>query len=479
MDIKNKNIPQTFLENIDMVNSATQFMNYKNNDDILNLNLNIKQKMNNKNQNTFYNSNSFTKTQNDNSTNIQSNTQKESFFNNIKNLKYNYAFDTINTLNNMKRFAWKEIMNNNNDIINEDNNIDNPLINNILNSDINEKEIQNVPENYLINLIQILQCVTNKAILNKNNLILENNKLNNDLYQITVNYNNVIKNNDKMNQTIMNLNKQNNEQKNIINNYEKNGVEKLDNNEFNNIINISGYKQKYYCPFCSNKKFKNQQYLEEHINRRHSYHYQNLLKKNNKELKINAKMYENKLNELKKYFELLINQSIKKSRYITLNEKLNGIQNLMIMSNLYPNDYYNNSNNENNYDNNNNAYYNEMNIDGIIQDKNTYINEYNNEKLNKHNNNNNINKIDNSEEEKEKEKENIEYINLYKNYKKLKNEMKQYFEKNIKEIVELNNEKKFQAIKKYFEFSEENEKDNLAQLHSRRDKKVRTEKKKK
>jgi hypothetical protein len=55
MDIKNKNIPQTFLENIDMVNSATQFMNYKNNDDIVNLNLNIKQKMNNMNPNTFYN----------------------------------------------------------------------------------------------------------------------------------------------------------------------------------------------------------------------------------------------------------------------------------------------------------------------------------------------------------------------------------------------------------------------------------------
>jgi hypothetical protein len=224
-------------------------------------------------------------------------------------------------------------MNNNNDIINEGN-VDNPLINNILNSEINEKEIQNVPENYLINLIQTLQCVANKAILNKNNLILKNNKLNNDLSQITVNYNNIIKNNDKMNQTIINLNKQNNEQKNIIKDYEKNGAEKLDNFEINNIINISGYgyKQKYYCPFCSNKKFKNQQYLEEHINRRHSYHYQNLLKKNNKELKIKTKMYENKLNELKKYFELLIYQSIKKSRYITLNEKLNGIQNLMIMS---------------------------------------------------------------------------------------------------------------------------------------------------
>jgi hypothetical protein len=44
-----------------------------------------------------------------------------------------------------------------------------------------------------------------------------------------------------MNQTIINLNKLNNEQKNIIKDYEKNGAEKLDNNEINNIINISGY----------------------------------------------------------------------------------------------------------------------------------------------------------------------------------------------------------------------------------------------
>ena len=185
MDVKYKNIPQTFIENMDMVNSATQFMNYKKNDDLLNLK--IKQKKFNKynnNQNALYNSNSLNKTQNENSTNIQTNNKKESL-QKIRNLKYNYATDTLNTSNNTKQFAWREIMNNKKSIGNE-NNLDNPLINNILNSEINEKDIQNIPENYLINLIQTLQCVASKAIQNKNNLISENNKLNNDLSQITL-----------------------------------------------------------------------------------------------------------------------------------------------------------------------------------------------------------------------------------------------------------------------------------------------------
>ena len=467
MDVKYKNIPQTFIENMDMVNSATKFMNYKNNDDLLNLK--IKQKKYNKynnNQNALYNSNSLNKTQNENSTNIQTKNQKESF-QKIRNLKYNYATDTLNTSNNTKKFAWSEIMNNNKNIENE-NNLDNPLINNILNSEINEKDIQNIPENYLINLIQTLQCVASKAIQNKNNLISENNKLNNDLSQITLNYNNVIQNNNKMNQAILNLNKQNNEQKKIIKNYENNNKEEFDDIEVNKIINKEGYKQKYYCPFCSNKKFKNQQYLEEHINRRHANYYQRLLKNEKKQQKINAKIYENKLNEFKKFFELLISQSIKKSRYIRLNEKLIGIQNLMLISDYNHNNYYNNENN------NNNTYYSEMNIDGIIQDKNKYLHESFNEKLNKHNNNININKMEINEEE------NIDFNNFEKVVKKLKNEMKQYFEKNIKEIVELNNEKKFQAIKKYFEnTSEENQSDIFTQLHSRRDNKNRTTKIKK
>ena len=45
-----------------------------------------------------------------------------------------------------------------NEIAKDENILDNPLIKNILNSDINDNEIQNIPENYLVNLIDTLLC---------------------------------------------------------------------------------------------------------------------------------------------------------------------------------------------------------------------------------------------------------------------------------------------------------------------------------
>ena len=450
-------IPQTFLENIDMINSATQFPNYENNNDLLNIKPDIKNNNYQNRNNTFFNTNSFSKTQNEYST--YNNKNNNINYRNNNNLKYNKTLDDLYSLNNTRRFAWKEIINNNNDIIN-DNNLDNPLINNILYSEINEKEIKNIPENYLINLIQTLQCVANKAIEDNNNLIFENNKLNSDLSRITNNFNNAIEKNNKMNQTILSLNKENNEQKNIINNYENNGMRNFDNYEINNITNIKGYKQRYYCPICSNKKFKTQKYLEEHINRRHSDYYQKLF---NKKKKFNNEKYENNLNEMRKYIESLINNSLKKTQYIRLHEKLNGIQNLMIMSKYNYDNYYNDNCYDGNYYNYNdfNYYYNEMNIDGKIQDKYTLDN---NEKINKYNYNDKV----------DENKEAIKIINnLEKSIKRVKNEMKQYFDKNIKETLELNNEKKFQAIKKYFE-SDENQNDNELILNSRRENKVKT-----
>jgi hypothetical protein len=415
MDIIRKDmnkVPQTFLENIDMINSATQFPNYENNNDLLNIKPDIKNNNNQNRNNTFFNTNSFSKTQNEYST--YNNKNNNINYRNNNNLKYNKTLDDLYNLNNTRRFAWKEIINNNNDIIN-DNNLDNPLINNILYSEINETEIKNIPENYLINLIQTLQCVANKAIEDNNNLIFENNKLNSDLSRITNNFNNAIEKNNKMNQTILSLNKENNEQKNIINNYENNGMRNFDNYENNNITNIKGYKQRYYCPICSNKKFKTQKYLEEHINRRHSDYYQKLF---NKKKKFNNEKYENNLNEMRKYIESLINNSLKKTQYIRLHEKLNGIQNLMIMSKYNNDNYYDDNYNDFNY------YYNEMNIDGKIQDKYTLDN---NEKINKYNYNDKV----------DENKEAIKIINnLEKSIKRVKNEMKQYFDRKIKETME-------------------------------------------
>ena len=72
MDIQDK-IPQTYLVNLDLLNSASQLMNEKNNILILNSNSNILPINYQKTLNSFLiNTNSFYKTKNDISTNIQS-----------------------------------------------------------------------------------------------------------------------------------------------------------------------------------------------------------------------------------------------------------------------------------------------------------------------------------------------------------------------------------------------------------------------
>ena len=483
MDISNK-APQTFLENLDMVNSATQFISSQNNNNLLlNTNSNFISNNNNKMANTNYNYNSFIKTQNDNSTNIPSTSRKESFFNNrnkINDLKYN-KFNTFSTLNNNKRFAWKEIMNENNNILNEGNDLESPIIENILNSNINEKEIQNIPENYLVNLIQSLQGIAQKAIDNKNELLLENQKLYKDLSTIKNNYNNVIQSNNKMNKALLTLNKQNNYQKNLIKNYENNIKDK---NDFYNFEELNldkylqsnnKYKQKYYCKLCANKKFKNQQYLEGHIKRRHLDYYQQFLKRNNKKEKSNQEIYNKKLNDMKDNFESLINQLIKKNHYTRINEKLNGLEKLLLMSKFQ----------DDNFIINDNIYYN-INTDNYIQENNLLydenIQDINNNNINKININK-INEINNKEIETINEEEDDEYKKkekeiILKEINNFKKKLFQFKRKYTKEIVELNYEKKFQRIKKYFENNSEDEIINDNPSHTRRQNKVKTIKEK-
>jgi len=297
-----KSIPNTFLENTKIVNEATNY--FKTNKDLSEMNT-----LYNKNINYF----SFNKTDNNN---FQSNTL---------NINKN-SFET-NKLNKQKKFGWKNIMNlNYNEIAKDENILDNPLIKNILNSDINENEIQNIPENYLVNLIHTLQGLANEAIKNKNDLEIENKKLNQDLEEMKTNNEYLNQTNIKMNQKLLNLNKYN------TNNYIYNIFNQ--NNPYININSI--YKKKYYCHICTNKKFKSQFYLEEHIKRRHP-HYQDKIqiKKNSKDKdKENKEFLQNKLNHINKYFDYLINKFIKKIQYIKINEKLNSLQNIYDMLQL-------------------------------------------------------------------------------------------------------------------------------------------------
>ena len=418
MEKQNK-IPQTYLENIDMINSATQLIDEKSNILLLNSNPNININSNTiqnnpKTTNSFFfntNTNSFYRTKNDNSTNLQSPIQKETF-NNFKDI------NKLNKLNYTHKFAWKEIMNNN--LIDDDNELDNPLIINILNSKLNENDIQNIPENYLLNLINTLQGVANKAIENKNELQLDNKRLYNDLSDLKNDYNYIIKTNNKMNKTLNQLKKENHEQKKLIRNYHNDNYE-------NNIYNIriqNNYKQKFSCKYCSNKKFKSKYYLDKHIQRRHPDTYE--VSPHLESLEQKKRNLEKKLEDMKKYFDILINASIKKTQYMRLNEKINSLQNLILMSKHQKNLYNNYINNIDNYNNN-------------------YEDEKNDEKEN------------DSEEAHEKEK------NIKKQIQQLKYEMNHFFNKSKTELYEIIREKHFQSIKNYFEKNQK-----------RRDKKIKT-----
>ena len=219
-------------------------------------------------------------------------------------------------------------------------------------------------------------------------------------------------------------------------------------------------KQRFYCQICTNKKFKTQQYLDEHIKRRHYNYYHQFLNYQNRNKKTNVDVFEEKLNEMKKYYEILINQSIKKAQYIRLNEKLNGLQNLMLMM---PNQNLNN-NNIDYVDNNLGINYNQENI---FINENNFNQNINEEKFKNSNKEFIKNHLDIKEELKKKNEMILEM-------KKMEKEMKQFFDKQMKEVLEINNEQKFQNIKKYFENISED--DNSPYHHSRRRYKIKTTK---
>ena len=304
-----KKIPNSFLENINIVNTASNFFKTNNISD----------------ENTFFQTpNNYTQFSNSN--------------NNYNNFKTTKKIN-IEKKNSKKKFGWKEIMNLNYDEIKyNENALNNPLIKNVLHSKIDEKEIQNIPESYLVNLIQTLQGLANNALKEKDILQYENKKLYNDLEEMKTNNEYLQKNNSKTAQKLLKL-KENEKNFYLENNY---------NAYMNNLnINKTLHKKRYYCEICSNKKFKTQKYLDEHYIRRHPDYNRNKTKNKNNENKLAKESFENKLNDMKKYFENLISKSFRKMQYIKINEKINNLQNLIEISKL-------NSNNNNNININNN-----------------------------------------------------------------------------------------------------------------------------
>ena len=420
--LETKKVPNSFLENINIINTATNFFN--SNKDISDIN-------------TLYNK----------TTNYCSNFNT----NNSKLNTLNINRIDNNKLNEKKKFVWKDIINLDYNKYNNDEKIlEDPLINNILNSDINENEIQNMPENYLVNLIHTLQGLANNAIKNKAELELENKRLYHDLENMKTNNEYLHQSNMRTNQKLIKLKKQNNEQKKAQNLMSELFLE---NNKY--IKN-----KKYYCHICTNKKFKSQLYLDEHIARRHPDYPQKILKqKINKENKSNIALYHKKLNEMKNYCENLIYKSIKKIQYIKINEKLNSLQYLLEISK-----FINNANITNTYQENTNIELNENDSNERINNKNKNINNIN-KKITKQ-------EKDEKDKEKKSETENNSSLGLEKSEDTNKKKQNELIEKRhgifLHNYLLLKKEIRFIEIKNSFEKQEE------IKTHQRRKKKTKT-----
>ena len=317
---KNDVIPNSFLENPNLIsnvvfnnqpNQSSQFI-FKNNSQNFNQNSNFNLNIQNRNSNFNFNSN--------------------------QNINSNYNFNTPSQ--NNQKFNWKEIMKIN---PNDSNSIE-PYINNLLNSSLNPNEIELLPENHIIQLVSLLQNVVKTSMNNNKNLIEQNENLNmqlNSSIQYQNNNNNNLEN-ENSDDEYNNLKKINQKQEKLIQSYQQvlEGKKKYnqliesddDENEKNDTYNNSN-KNRFYCQFCANKKFYTEQYLEDHMRRRHLAYYQKFLLNKNKN---NNKNYDVKLNEMKNYFENMIVNNKLRNDYYRLNEKINGLQNLIQSQNYYP-----------------------------------------------------------------------------------------------------------------------------------------------
>ena len=181
--------------------------------------------------------------------------------------------------------------------------------------------------------MNILQGVAKNSINNQINLQQQNNILSNQINSISnnqsKNFNFKSYNNSNQNE-IKQLKKKNKEQQKLINTYKK----VLEGNvKYSNLIDdddeeenetIDKSKQRFYCQFCANKKFYTEQYLEDHMRRRHLNYYQKFISKINKQPDYNSK-----LNEMKTYFENMITNNQLRNDYYRLNDKLNGLESLI------------------------------------------------------------------------------------------------------------------------------------------------------
>ena len=280
---------------------------------------------------------------------LQSDDYTATSMNNINNnFNSSTKFDGMNTRSvfrdHNQRFMWKELMKIDVNYIRSTKDITvlEPYVDNILNSYLEEGEVGIMPEEYVIQLISLLQVTGEYLYFVQNRLEEENKALNVKLSQ-SIKMSTAMNSNDDL---VKRLTRENKEKDMLLMTYQKMLTSKGINASTSkgNLINDSmcednnnRTKQRFYCQFCSGKKFSSEQYLEEHMRRRHLAQMQSV-KVNMKKKTVNKEEFiESKLSEVKSYLENLIRTSQMKSDFNRLNDKITGLENSLFMSATVPN----------------------------------------------------------------------------------------------------------------------------------------------
>ena len=254
------------------------------------------------------------------------------------------------------KFLWKELMKINTTYImkTKDISLIEPYVENILYTKLKIDDIDLLSNEYIIQLVILIQLTGQYLVYTQKRLEFENQELREKIYELEVN----MKDSEKYQTIIDNLNRQNQEKDFMIKTYQnmmsnRNGITSLKNinngndvienkthNENKNILKNKKEGKIYYCKICSGKGFYTKKLLDEHIQRRH-YEIIDIESNNDyqeeKEIEIinnNYKeIFDKKINALKEYFEKMVQQSKEANEFNLLNKKFDFLSNQIILQN--------------------------------------------------------------------------------------------------------------------------------------------------
>ena len=237
-----------------------------------------------------------------------------------------YPMHTKTSYSNSQRLKWKELMK----VAPYNIESAQPYISNILFGKLDEEEVQIVPENYITHLVRILQTIAVNAINEKNSLEEQNKQLNNKVNELL---NEVNEKNNHI-ELIDSLQRQNKEMKKLIksynttfSNFDKNEHGNLIDSDEENLIPKPRINQRYYCQYCSGKKFSSAEYLEDHMRRRHLIYNYKVQEGDIKIKKVKKTPdIDSKLNEMKSEMQNLLISTQMNNNYQTINDKISQLQ---------------------------------------------------------------------------------------------------------------------------------------------------------